>query len=280
MEVAHVKAWKSRAWFVARAMLAVTAAVAVGLVLLGRDSRPASANHTEIFFSLSANNVTATPAGTLVFYPNSAPVTIYVHARGATHDPTGVSAFQVYFTYTDGIASVISLQESPAATTWLQSNGRSATCTTPIVEPNPGGPSGVFRALVGCYTQGATPPFGAQGGSLLGSFVLTPGSTPGNTTLTINNPSAFLLNTTVDALPMPLIKRNASVVVAECGDFNGDGTVSVGDIGLTVGHYGTTGGPPPSGNWDQRYDLNNDNTVSVGDIGLVVIQFGRQCTAS
>jgi hypothetical protein len=284
MEVAHVKAWKSRAWFVTRAMLAVTAAVAVGLVLMGRDSRPASASHTEIFFSLSANNATATPSGTLLFYPNSAPQTIYVHAKGASHDVTGVSAFQVYFTYTDAMASVSSLQNSPAATTWLQSTGRSASCTTPIVEPNPGGPSGLYRALVGCYTQGATPPFGPGGnsggatGSLLASFVLTPGSTPGSTTLTINNASAFLLNTTVDAAAYAMTKRNAPVVVAECGNFNGDATVSVGDIGLMVQHYGTSGGPPPSGNWDAIYDLNNDNSISVGDIGLVVLQFGRQCT--
>lgn len=273
-----MKAWKSRTWFTTRMMLALLAALAVGLVLLGRDSRPASASHTEIFFSLSPTTSSATPTGTLLFYPSSAPVTIYVHARGATHDPTGVSAFQVYFTYANSIASVSGLQVSASATTWLQSTGRSATCTDPIIEPNPGGPSGIYRALVGCYTAGATP-LGPQGGSLLASFVLTPGATAGNTTLTINNASAFLLNTTADATAMTLIKRNSPVIVAECADFNGDGVVSVGDIGLTVQHYGSNGGPPPGGNWDERYDLNNDNTISVGDIGLVVIQFGRQCTA-
>jgi len=268
MEVAYVKTWTTRAWFVTR-MLALLAAVAVGLVLLGRDGRPVSASHTEIFFSLSPTTSSATPAGTLVFYPNSAPVTVYVHARNVTHDPTGVAAFEIKFTFNQDLVSVTSLQQS---STWLGSTGRSPTCTSPIVGPDI---SGLYRADVGCYTAG-TSPFGPQGGGLLGSFVLAPGTITGSSSL-VNR--SFLLNTTADALEITALKRNVSAVVAECADFNNDHVVSASDIGLVVQHFGTVGGPPPSQNWDPRYDMNNDNAIGAADIGLTVIQFGRQCTA-
>jgi hypothetical protein len=171
------------------------------------------------------------------------------------------------------VVSVGSLQVSE---TWLESTGRTATCTSPIIEPNPGSPPDIYRANIGCYTPGTTP-LGAQGGGLIASFVLTPGGTPSSSPLTLNNAATFLIDTTAQSAYIPAIKRNASVVVAECADFNGDNVVSASDIGLMIGHFGTSGGPPPSPNWDAQYDMNLDNAVAAGDIGIVVAQFGRLC---
>jgi hypothetical protein len=206
--------------------------------------------------------------------PGMAPKTVYAHARGVTHDPTGVAAFQVNFTFDSDVVMVSSLQVSE---TWLESTGRTATCTSPIIEPNPGSPPDIYRANIGCYTAGSAPPFGAMNGGLLASFVLTPGSTPSSTQLLLNNSSTFMLNTTQDAVSITTIKRNASVVVANCADFNGDHVVSASDIGLVVSKFGTHGPPNPSPNWNPIYDMNVDNVISAADLGIVVAQFGRQC---
>ncbi len=270
-----MKGWTRRAWFATK-LLAFVAVVAVGAVLPAKDGREASASHTDLFFSLSGSpGATPATSSSLLFYPNGAPKTLYVWARNVTHDATGVSAFEIRFTYKTAVASVSSLQ---ASTTWLQSTGRSATCTAPIIEPNPEGPSDTWRADIGCYTLGEMP-LGPQGAGLLGSFVLTPGSQPSTTNLTMSVPpeDSFILNTTANATEITVTKRNAGVVVAKCGDVNADGIVSVSDIGLIVQHYGSN---PSMPNWDPVYDLDANAVISVSDIGLVVLQFGGHCTAT
>lgn len=254
-------------------MLALLVLVSSGIVFMARDSRPAGAVTTEIFFSLDPSEQTAQPVTALIYYPDGPSVPVYVYVKDPVNDPSGVAAFEVKFTYSSGVVSVTSLASSD---TWLESTGRSATCTTPVNDL-PIGPGDLYRADVGCYTPG-TQPFGPRnaGNHLLGSFTLAPGSVPGTSVITNQS---FILNTTADATEITATKRSMSVIIVECGDFNGDGIVSVTDIGLTVQHYGTGGGPPPSPNWDERYDMNSDNSVSVGDIGLVVVQFGLQCTA-
>jgi hypothetical protein len=260
--------------FVARVALALLAVAAVGSLLLARDSRPVSASHTEMFLSLSATTSTAVPLTPWYATPGEAPRTIYAHARNVTHDPTGVAAFQVNIVYDSDVVTISSLQVSE---TWLESTGRTATCTTPIIEPNPGSPPDIYRANIGCYTAGATPPFGAMGGGLLASFVATPGSTPSSTSFNVNNTGTFLLNATQDATQIATIKRNASIIVAACADFNGDNAVSAGDIAKTVAKFGTHGPPNQSAGWEAIYDLNIDNVISAADVGIVVAQYGRVC---
>ncbi|MEX1252951.1 MAG: dockerin type I domain-containing protein [Dehalococcoidia bacterium] len=55
-------------------------------------------------------------------------------------------------------------------------------------------------------------------------------------------------------------------------DVNGDGVVSITDIGFVVSYFGQTVPPAPP-----TADLNGDAVVAITDIGVLVQSFGRIC---
>jgi len=62
-------------------------------------------------------------------------------------------------------------------------------------------------------------------------------------------------------------------------DINMDTYVTVaGDVAAYTGRLGSTGGPPPSGNWRLRLDLNMDNFLTVaGDVAKFTGRLGSHC---
>jgi hypothetical protein len=64
----------------------------------------------------------------------------------------------------------------------------------------------------------------------------------------------------------------------ECGDVNGDGAVSGGDIGIVVSKFGRTTGQP---GFHFMYETGQvDGAISGGDIGGIVADFGLVCSTA
>ena len=61
------------------------------------------------------------------------------------------------------------------------------------------------------------------------------------------------------------------------GDVNNDCMVNIVDLALAGASFGSSGGPPPSSNWNPNADLNYDNTVNIIDLANVGGSFGRAC---
>jgi len=59
------------------------------------------------------------------------------------------------------------------------------------------------------------------------------------------------------------------------GDVNGDGTVDYDDLVLLNQAFGSTGGPPPSANWNLDADLNKDNIIDIQDLLLLGQNYGK-----
>ena len=59
------------------------------------------------------------------------------------------------------------------------------------------------------------------------------------------------------------------------GDINNDFTVNQDDLILLNQAYGSTGGPPPSANWNPNADLNNDNTIDAQDLHILSKNYGN-----
>ena len=63
--------------------------------------------------------------------------------------------------------------------------------------------------------------------------------------------------------------------VLSCSDVNGDGPVTVGDIGEVVLRFGSAYPDPP---YHPLYDVNGgDGMVTIGDVGMAVFDFGLVC---
>jgi hypothetical protein len=59
------------------------------------------------------------------------------------------------------------------------------------------------------------------------------------------------------------------------GDINGDKTVDRFDFSLFAQAYGSSAGPPPSGNWNRNADINNDDTVDRFDFSIFAQNYGK-----
>lgn len=82
--------------------------------------------------------------------------------------------------------------------------------------------------------------------------------------------------------PIPYAERNytdntftdATVQIGLLGDINGDHIVNTNDLILLRQAYGSTGGPPPSPNWNPNADLNYDNIIDTQDLRLLGENYG------
>ena len=240
-------------------------AVVVATLAPAQDSRRVGADHSELYIALSA--ASSNHMNSLFFVVGSEARTFYVRAKDV-HDPTGVAGFELTFVYDNDVVSVQFLDPD---STWLNSTGRSVLCSASTIRAITGDPDGLWEALVGCGTLGAEG-LGPQGSGLLGSITLKPALVPGSTALT--NRSS-LVDTTEFSAEIPVTVRSSNVTVAYCGDLNGDGAVTVSDIGIMIANFGRAEGGP---DWNPDADLNGDGVITVSDIGLVVVQFGTLCT--
>lgn len=180
--------------------------------------------------------------------------------------PTGLGSFEFTVDFNSDVVSVIDVTEGP----FLGSTGRSTTCTSPVITAT--------SVNLSCNSLGASPD-GPLGSGVLATIKFVPVTTFGaktSTTLT------FAKSHITDVSGDVLISHAAlvgNVLVAKCGDFNGDKTITVGDIILISTRFGENQGPPPTANWDPAFDLNGDGAVTIGDLLIEVQQFGRQCNA-
>jgi hypothetical protein len=78
----------------------------------------------------------------------------------------------------------------------------------------------------------------------------------------------LVIFTEVDGQVTPLTSRMMETIIGEdcLGDFNGNGVVDGGDLGLLLSAWGKCGGCPE--------DLNGSGVVDGGDIGLLLAAFG------
>lgn len=251
--------------------------VGVAALALARDSRPASASHTEILPSLSGTS--ATTVGSIVLVKggqyasntpcnpgDNDPTTACIHVWAKNVDnTTGASAFQVGFTYPDNALTVSAVQPK---VTWLGSTGRSVACASPFYGPG--------EAKVSCNTLLAPPPYGpncANGHCTgeLATIALESKDTVGIYTVDFSQ-EAYLVDTPPNPdnlAPIPATIRSFRVAVAPCADFNGDGTVRVADILYVVSKYFTN---------DTLADLNASGIVIVDDILIAIGEYFIACT--
>jgi len=68
---------------------------------------------------------------------------------------------------------------------------------------------------------------------------------------------------------------DATVYVKMRGDVNSDGKVNILDLFALGNAYGSTGGPPPSPNWNPACDFNGDNQVNNSDLSDLSANYGK-----
>jgi hypothetical protein len=245
--------------------LALVLAVAsvLPLVVAGGSEEAQAGPGTDVFFTPQSR----TNPETVVAFINGPPVVVDFRARNVTY-PTGLGAFQFDMTYNTAVANPTSVIEGP----FLGSSGRTTQCITPVASPG--------ELSYSCNTIGPGAPTGfngPQGSGVLARVTFQPGSAFGFTSLTFTK--SHLEDLTGD-IPIAHTSINGSLLVAKCGDFSGDNIVTIGDMVQLIGRFGTFAGPPPSANWDPRFDLNVDARITVGDMLIEVQEFGMSCVAS
>jgi hypothetical protein len=242
----------------------VGAVIAAG-VALGHESQPASASHTEIYFSYSSFQP-AQPTNTVIVNPNGLPRDIYVWVKNV-HDPSGASAFWLHTKFG---ASYVSVLNFIGYTTWLDDGGRSASCQPADIDDD--------SATMQCITVGQVPPYGAQGGGIMGRVRWLP-----KPTMQPSSPADFgdsyLINTPPDPDDwqyIPVSIPALTILYLQCADFNGDDVIDLAnDILGVIQHYNTT---PASPNWDPVYDLDDNNIIDLAnDILGTILQYQLPC---
>lgn len=258
----------SIAWLIdhmsARILLAVFLA-SLFVVTLARPAVPSRAGaQTQVF---------VTPAGrvapeTNVAFLNGPAQSMDVRVKDVQY-ATGLGAFEFTITFNPAVASILSVTQGPLTylgntATFLGSTGRTPNCTAAVI--------GAGTVNYSCATQGATPN-GPLGSGVLARISFQPGAI-GLTSLTFAKSHLLDITGTVNIAHTHKPPTD-KLLVAKCGDFNGDSVVTIGDILLMILRFGTNTGSP---NWDARFDVNDDGTVSIGDILIEVQEFGRACT--
>lgn len=93
---------------------------------------------------------------------------------------------------------------------------------------------------------------------------------------TTYNPTVFAKVTATNSHGASSESEPIRIIVAKCADLVGDdGFVSIGDILVVVGAFGSS---PGDDNWNEAADLDDNGTVVIGDIVYAVAQFGMSCT--
>ena len=277
-------------------------AVAVTIVALGHDARPATgATGTAIVISTSSTSPIPL-SRPIIMYNNGPSVDLYVWAVDIK-DPFGphrLGGFEVYFTYHNTLVSITSLNSD---VTFLTSTGRQASCVPPFwaslppfVRAIPDDPDGLWEGIVGCHTLDGATPFGPVGTGLIASLTVTPNPAvvpPLSTSLDFavpnaNNPLFTYLTVLIDTggvsggtvnppAEIPATVTATAISLVRCADFNGDGVVSLfDDIVGVIQHFGTFQGGP---GWDSIYDLDGSGNIDLfNDIVGTIAQFAMECT--
>jgi parallel beta-helix repeat protein len=194
-------------------------------------------------------------------------------STGATSTTVTVNSGGTYTAYYEAVHDVAVLSVTATPNTVVQSQN----VTISVEVKNEGNVIETF-SVTAYYNSTAVGP--AQTVTSL-----SPGS---STTLT------FTWDTTGVTLDKYIISANATTVPGETdttdntridgvvevkerlmGDVNGNGTVDYADLVLLNQAFGSTGGPPPSANWNPDADFNKDNIIDVQDLLLLGNNYGK-----
>ncbi len=207
------------------------------------------------------------PAGrvapeTIVGFISGPPISADVRVQDLSY-ATGLGGFDFTITFDANVANVLAVAPGP----FLGSTGRAVSCATPTIAPG--------SVSYSCGTSGSAPD-GPLGSGVLAAITFQPGANFGSTNLVF---ATSHLDDITGGVPIGHQALTGGMLIGKCGDFNADQAVTVADILLMILQFGSTAGPPPSANWDPRFDVNNDGQISVADIIIEVQEFGRSCTA-
>jgi hypothetical protein len=180
------------------------------------------------------------------------------------NNQAGLGSFSFTITFDPAVASVLSVAQGA----FLGSTERAVSCAAPVIASG--------SVTYGCSTTGTTPD-GPTGSGVLATVTFQPGAGFGATNLVF---SASQLEGIFGATSIGHTALTGGMLIGKCGDFNGDTTVTVSDFLLMIGQYGSSAGPPPTADWDPRYDLNDDGQVGAADIVVAAQQFGQSCSAT
>ncbi len=267
-----MKVLRRLAWGSAKFWLGAIAIVAAALAV-ARDAAPTNATNPEVLPSLSGSSPAYAASALLVkggHFAFNAPCSpggsdptalcLHIWAKGVNNS-TGVSAFQVHYTYP---ADRLLVSAAIVSTTWLGSTGRSVICPTGSSSPG----DGVFS----CNTFNPQP-IGPTGDGVLGTIAVESQNVIGPATFTLvsGTNDTFLVDTPPATEPalIPITIRSINLYVAPCADFNGDGRVTVADILYVVSKFHTS---------DPAADLDGSGLVLVNDILIAVGEFSMLCT--
>ena len=242
--------------------------LAVAAWALADDARPADANHTKIIFSRS--NVSPIQDASMILPMNGSLQDYYVWAVNV-HNSTGVSAFDVRFSFDPDLLDVLLLEP---VTAWLGSTDRSPACVWAV------GPEGELadgEAYVSCSTFSIPPPYGPGGTGVIAHLRMRGG--PQIMSGGIDMLDSFLIDTPADPLDQQEIPAAAPYVyitVGKCPDFDLNGTIDLfNDIFGVAFHFGQFAGDP---GWDPIYDLDDNGNIDLfTDIFNTAFQFGGSC---
>jgi hypothetical protein len=207
------------------------------------------------------------PAGrvapeTIVGFIGGPPIPVDVRVQDVNYQ-TGLGGFEFTITFDANVASVLSV----APGSFLGSTGRLVSCTSPVIAP--------ASVSYSCSTLGSAPS-GPLGSGVLATIAFQPGANFGSTNLTLTTSH---LDDITGGVPISHQPLTGAMLIGKCGDFNSDQAITVGDTLLMIQRFGSTAGPPPSPNWDPRFDINDDGRVSVADLVIETQEFGHSCTA-
>jgi hypothetical protein len=207
------------------------------------------------------------PAGrvapeTIVGFISGPTIPVDVRVQDVSYQ-TGLGGFGFTITFDASVASALSVAPGP----FLGSTLRAVSCAAPAIAPG--------SVNYSCSTAGSAPD-GPLGSGVLATITFQPGTNFGSTSLVF---ATSHLDDITGGVPISHTPLTGEMLIGKCGDFNSDQAITVGDILLMIVRFGSIGGPPPSANWDPRFDVNNDGRISVADIVIEGQEFGRSCTA-
>jgi len=91
--------------------------------------------------------------------------------------------------------------------------------------------------------------------------------------------TSWSYNSSSNILTITALHSSSTTVTirwALLGDVNDDGTVNASDLSTLSQAFGSTGGPPPSPDWNPDADLNKDNVINVLDLFAVGKNYGKR----
>lgn len=235
----------------------------VGVVGLFSEwtARPAHALNTQVFLTRAGRIAPETIVGFV-----GGPVELVDVRMEKLVYPTGLGSFEFTLNFNAEVVSVLGVTEGPH----LGSTGRGTSCTAPVITPT--------SVNFSCNSL-TNVPDGPVGPGVLATIELLPAASFGSKTSTSLTFSKSHLTDITGDVSITHEAVDASVLVAKCGDFNGDKVITVVDLILIILRFGANEGPPPSPDWDPAFDLNDDGRVIISDLIIEAQQFGRQCNA-